>query len=59
MESDTAYIIVETKKETPTGKAVTSRSILDLNAEEEELYLEAWYPLNDGLIGKKDVEIEF
>ena len=59
VESDTAYIIVETKKETPTGKAVTSRSILDLNAEKEELYLEAWYPLDDGLIGKKDVEIEF
>ena len=59
VEADTAYIIVETKKETPTGKAVTSRSILDLNAEEEELCLEAWYPLNDGLISKKDVKIEY
>lgn len=57
VESDTAYIIVETKKEAPSGETVTSRSILDLSSEEEETHLEAWYSLDNGLISKKEVEI--
>lgn len=57
VEPETAYIIEETQKEAPSGKNVTSRSILDLNSEEEENYLEAWYPLDNGFICKKDVEI--
>ena len=57
VESETAYIMEETQKESPSGKTVTSRSIVDLNSEEEETYLEAWYPLDNGFICKKDVEI--
>ncbi len=57
VESETAYIMEETQKESPSGKTVTSRSIVDLNSEEEEIYLEAWYPLDNGFICKKDVEI--
>ncbi len=56
-EPDTAYIIVETKKESPSGETVTSRSILDLNSEEEEPCLETWYSLDNGFISKKEVEV--
>lgn len=57
VESETAYIMEETQKESPSGKTVTSRSIVDLNSEEEETCLEAWYSLDNGFISKKDVEI--
>ncbi|MCB5387487.1 hypothetical protein LIQ05_10840 [Blautia glucerasea] len=60
VEAGTAYILEETRKEDASGKMVTTRTILDLDssADEEKQYLEAWYPMDDGLIGKKDVEIK-
>lgn len=57
VEPETAYIMEETQKEAPSGKTVTSHSIVDLNSEEEETCLETWYSLDNGLICKKDVEI--
>ena len=44
-----------------SGKMVTTRTILNLNSSEDEetQYLETWYPLDNGLISKKDVEIEY
>ena len=61
VEADTAYILAEIRKEDTSGKMVTTRTILNLNSSEDEetQYLETWYPLDNGLIGKKDVEIEY
>lgn len=61
VEPDTAYILAEIRKEDTSGKMVTTRTILNLNSSEDEetQYLETWYPLDNGLIGKKDVEIEY
>ena len=61
VETGTAYILEENRKEDPSGNTVTTRTILDLNSSEDEegKYLEAWYPMDDGLIGKKDVEIKY
>lgn len=56
LENGTAYILVETRKETPSGELVSSRTLLDLNGEEQ--YLETWYSLGNGLICRKDVEIQ-
>ena len=61
VEADTAYILAEIRKEDTSGKMVTTRTILNLNSSEDEetQYLETWYPLDNGLISKKDVEIEY
>lgn len=61
VEAGTAYILEEIRKEDTSGKMVTSRTILDLNlsGDEETQYLETWYPLDNGLISKKDVEITY
>ena len=61
VEADTVYILAEIRKEDTSGKMVTTRTILNLNSSEDEetQYLETWYPLDNGLIGKKDVEIEY
>ena len=61
VESETAYILEEIRKEDTSGKMVTTRTILNLNPSEDEKtqYLEAWYPLDNGLISKKDVEIKY
>ena len=61
VEAGTAYILEETRKEDSFGNTVTTRTILDLNSSEDEegKCLEAWYPMDDGLIGKKDVEIKY
>ena len=61
MESETAYIMEETQKGIPLWKnSDQPAAIVDLNSSEEEetLYLEAWYSLDNGFIGKKDVEIK-
>lgn len=58
VESGTAYILEEIRKENPSGEMITDRKILNLKGSAEEAdYLEIWYPLNNGLIGKKEVEI--
>ena len=59
VEAGTAYILEETRKEDSSGNTVTTRTVLNLDSSEDEesQYLEAWYPLDDGLICKKDVEI--
>ena len=61
VEAGTAYILEESRKEDSSGNTVTTRTILDLNSSEDEegRYLEAWYPMDDGLIGKKEVEIKY
>lgn len=56
-ENGTSYILVETRKETPSGELVSSRTLLDLK-EDEEQHLETWYPLENGLVCRKDVEIQ-
>lgn len=55
-ENGAAYILVETRKEDPSGKLVSSRTLLDLK-EDEDQYLKTWYPLDNGLISAKDVEV--
>ena len=56
-ENGAAYILVETRKKDPSGKLVSSRTLLDLK-EEEDQYLEIWYPLENGLISRKDVKVQ-
>ncbi|MDD5804740.1 hypothetical protein ACTQWG_16480 [Blautia sp. HCP3S3_H10_1] len=59
VEPGTAYIIEETHKEKPDGKIITARTLLNLQQDgEENVYLETWYPLSNGLISKKEVEIQ-
>ena len=59
VEPEAAYILTEIRKETPSGKLAISRYILNLeSAEEEEIqYLEIWYPVENGLVSKKEIEI--
>lgn len=66
LERDTAYVIVETRKEDPDGKMVKTRELVDCEEGEyqeedgtrEYQPLEIWYPLKNGMIGKKDVELK-
>ena len=59
VEPGTAYILEEIRKEDLSGQIVRDRKILNLKGrdEEETQYLETWYPLENGLVSKKDVGI--
>lgn len=55
-QEGTAYILVETEKESPIGETVVSREICEYTREMEGV-LESFYAAEDGIVRKKDTEV--
>ena len=65
LEKDTAYVLVETRKEDPDGNILKARELVDCeesafqeeDGDKTDQILEIWYPLKNGMIGKKEIEL--
>lgn len=56
-EKNTAYFIVETEKKAPDGSIMTDRSIYGPWQSENEIFLETFYAIDNGIITKQDTDV--
>ena len=57
VKEETAYILIETEKESPSGKKVIFRAVC--NREEKEHVLESFFETENGVIIKKEIQVEW
>lgn len=57
-EPGTEYILAVTEKESIGGEKLVSREVLSYN-EEEERYLQTFYPMDSGIVAKQSTEIDW